>query len=170
MSEAIATAMKNAIGYLESHRDEARYTDSPATARVESGLKCRVEGPDGASVATDMPEGIGGGNTAPSPGWLMRAAHAACAATLIAMRAAYEGVTLDDLEVTVDSESDDYGILGLDSSVPAGPLSASVRVKLSASGVDEDRLRSIVMWGHEHCPVADVVARAVRTTVDVEIA
>ena len=170
MTEAIATSMRSAIDYLGAHREEARYTDSPATARIEQGLRCRVEGPDGASIITDMPEGIGGGNAAPSPGWLMRAAHAGCEATLIAMRAAYEGVALDDLTVTVDSESDDYGILGLDSQIPAGPLSASVRVKISAAGADADKLRAIVLWAHEHCPVSDAIARAVRTTIDVEIA
>ena len=33
-----------------------------------------------------------------------------------------------EIEVTVDSESDDYGILGLDPAVPAGPLSMRVQV------------------------------------------
>ncbi|HET7483291.1 MAG TPA: OsmC family protein [Actinomycetota bacterium] len=170
MSEAIGTAMRNAVAYLRDHRDEARYTDSPATARVESGLKMQVEGPDGAAVTTDMPTGIGGGNSAPSPGWLMRAAQASCEATLIALRAAFEGVELANLEVTVDSESDDYGILGIDDSVPAGPLSARVQVKVAAaSDTSEEQLRSIVHWAHEHCPVSDAIVRAVRTSLSVEV-
>jgi hypothetical protein len=73
---------------------------------------------------------VAGGGSAPSPAWLFRAGYASCVPTLISLRAAVEGVELTGLEVTVDSESDDRGILGIDPSVPAGPL--SVR-SLSAS-------------------------------------
>ncbi len=59
--------------------------------------------------------------SAPSPGWLLRAAEASCVATLITMRAAMLGIDLDTLEVTVDSVSDDRGLLGVDDTVPAGP-------------------------------------------------
>lgn len=39
------------------------------------------------------------------------------------MRAAMLGVEMDEIEVSIDSESNDYGILGIDDSTPAGPLS-----------------------------------------------
>ena len=48
---------------------------------------------------------------------MFRAAYASCVATLIAMRAAEEGWSLGMLEVTIDSESDDRGILGISSAV-----------------------------------------------------
>lgn len=169
MSEHIASSMNAAIEYLKEHPDEASYTDSPATATLEEGLKFKVGGPDGASLSTDMPTGVGGGNSAPSPGWIMRAALASCEATLIAMRAAQEGVALDRLEVTVDSESNDYGILGIDPQISAGPASVSVRVAISASGASEEALRAIVDWAHEHCPVADATRRAIPTDVEVTI-
>ena len=116
----IATKIAAAREYLSVHREEARYRDSAATAVVEDGLRVRTTGSDGEAVVTDMSTGIGGGASAPSPGWLFRAADASCIATLIAMRAAEEAVTLERLEVTVDSESDDWGILGIDEAVPAG--------------------------------------------------
>jgi uncharacterized OsmC-like protein len=116
-----------------------------------------------------MTAGVGGGESAPSAGWLFRAASASCVATLIAMRAAEEGVTLDRLEVTVDSESDDYGILGVDESVPAGPLSMLVQVRVAATATDEDRLREIVAWGVAHCPVCDAAKRAVPVETRVEV-
>ena len=169
MNEQIATSINNAIGYLTEHPDEAAYTDGPATAHVGEGLRCAVEGPDGAHLTTDMPEGVGGSNSAPSPGWFLRAAVASCEATLITMRAAQEGVELTELEVAVDSESNDLGILGIDEAVPAGPLSARVRVKI-AGDTDPERLRSIVEWAHNHCPVSDAVVRAIPTTLEIETA
>jgi uncharacterized OsmC-like protein len=165
----IAAKIAAAREYLGGHRDEARYRDAAATAVVEDGLRVRATGPDGATVVTDMSAGIGGGATAPSPGWLFRAADASCIATLITMRAAEQGIVLETLAVTVDSESDDYGILGIDEAVPAGPLSMRVQVRVAAGGVDEDRLREIVAWGVDHCPVCDATKRAVPVDVQVEV-
>jgi uncharacterized OsmC-like protein len=164
----IATKLGAAREYLGANRDDARYRDSPASAVIESGLRVRTTGPDGAELMSDMSQGVGGGGTAPSPGWLLRAANASCIATLIAMRAAEEGVELDTLEVTVDSESDDYGILGLDDAVPAGPLSMRVQVRASSAAPDE-KLREVIDWGVAHCPVCDAVKRAVPVEVQVDL-
>jgi uncharacterized OsmC-like protein len=98
----------------------------------------------------------------------LRAAHAACDATLIAMRAAEEGIELSRLEVTVDSESDDRGLLGMDDSTPAGPLSTRVRITVAAAGVPEEKLRELVSWAREHSPVDEAMLRAVPVSVEVE--
>ena len=131
----IRQAIENATAFLSANPDQARSTDSVATATVLDGLVVRVEGPNGATITTDMVPSVGGTNSAPSPGWLLRAAEASCVATLITMRAATLGIDLDTLEVTVDSESDDRGILGVDDRVPAGPLRGRVSVRLAAAGV-----------------------------------
>jgi uncharacterized OsmC-like protein len=117
-----------------------------------------------------MVPSVGGTATAPSPGWLLRAAEASCVVTLIAMRAAILGVTLDTLEVTVDSESDDRGLLGIDDDVPAGPLSGRVGVRLTAADVDSDTLEEIARWGVKHCPVCDALERPVPVTTEVSTA
>ena len=163
---SISDAIANASAYLTEHPDEARYRDSFARARVESGLVVNVEGPGGESLTTDMPTGIGGTALAPSPGWFMRAAAAACVASLIAIRAAATGITLGSVEVEVDSESDDRGILGLDSAIPAGALSARIVVSVDAPGVSRDVVETLVAWSVEHCPVSDTIARAVPVTVE----
>ena len=166
---SIGDAIRRAREYLTRRPDEARYTDTAAVARIENGLRWIVEGPGGATIGTVMSTGVGGGASAPSPGWLLRASHAACDATLIAMRAAEEGVELSRMEVTVDSESDDRGLLGMDESVPAGPLRMRVRVRLSATGVPEPRLREIVAWAREHSPVDDALLRSVPVDVEVTV-
>ncbi len=156
---SIADAVAAATEYLTAHPDEARYRDSAATARIAAGLSADVAGPGGESISTDMPAGIGGGATAPSPGWLMRAAAASCVASLIAIRAATVGVAHGPIEVTVDSESDDRGILGLDDAVHAGAL--SVKVVARIDGVSDADLQGLVDWAIRHCPVTDTIVRAV---------
>ena len=162
----IRDALAQATAYLTAHPAEAHYTDSPATAALESGLAVTVQGPNGTSVRTDMPKSVGGGDAAPSPGWLLRAAQASCLATLIAMRAAQQGIDLGRIEVVVDSESDDRGILGLDDSVPAGPLSSRARVRIGRKDVPPDQLNAIIHWAEVHCPVQDAVSRAIPCTVE----
>lgn len=162
----IKDAVARASAYLTEHPDEARYRDSPAIARIHGGLATSVTGPAGEAVSTDMPAGIGGGATAPSPGWLMRAAAASCVASLIAIRAAALDTVVGAIEVTVDSESDDRGILGLDDAIDAGAL--SMRIVVSIEGIDggSERAREFVDWAVEHCPVTDTIARAVPLEVE----
>ncbi|HVM11062.1 MAG TPA: OsmC family protein [Actinomycetota bacterium] len=164
ISEAIAAARV----YLEAHPDEARYTDTEARAVLEEDLRFRVTGPGEESVTTDMSTAVGGGGEHPSPGWLFRAALASCNGTLIAMRAAEEGIRLTELEVLVDSESDDRGIFGMDPQTPAAPLGIRVRVRVAAEGVDDARLREVVRWGVDHCPVCDAAKRPVEVTTEID--
>ncbi len=168
-NEDIRTALQNAVAYLSAKPEEARSTDSLATAVVEKDLICRVRGPKGEEIVTDMVKSVGGSASAPSPGWLFRAALASCVATTIAMRAAEEGVELSRLEVEVDSESDDRGILGMDQSVPPGPLSARIRILVGADGVSPDLLQTIAQEGKDRCPVCDALGRAVPTTTEVNV-
>ena len=166
---AIGDAIRAAIEYLSAHPEEVRYTDSAASAVLDGGLRVTASGPDGAAITTDMPKSVGGEGEHPSPGWLLRASQASCLATLIAMRAAEQSIDVGRVEVVVDSESDDRGILGMDASVPAGPLSSRARVTLKPRGSDRESLEALVHWADEHCPVQDAVRRAIPCTVELEV-
>ena len=167
MTNGIRAAIEGASAYLTEHPDEARYTDSLATARVESGLRVRVDGPNGERLETDMPAAVGGAASAASPGWYLRASVAACVASIATMRAAQLELSGFTCEVDVDSVSDDRGILGLDPSVPGGPLSMRIRLRLAAEGVGLERLEELAVWAVEHCPASDAVRRAVPVHIEV---
>lgn len=169
MTEEIRVAIERASAYVAAHPDEARYTDSVATARVTDGLRMRVTGPTDEALETDMPRAVGGGGSAPSPGWFLRAAVAACVASLAVMRAAQLGIAGFSCDVEVDSESDDRGILGLDDGVPGGPLSMRITLRLGAVEAGPDVLSAVADWAVLHCPVSDAVRRSIPTTVEVEV-
>lgn len=78
--EGIPQALEQTVAYLSSHPEDARSLDRPATATLEEGLRCRAHGFDEHILVTDMPSAVGGGGIAPTPGWLLRAAHASCEA------------------------------------------------------------------------------------------
>ena len=166
-AENIRSAIEAAASHFAANPDDAYARDSVATATLREGLVVQVVGPSGERLTTDMVQSVGGTGTAPSPGWLLRAAEASCVATLIAMRAAMLGITLTDLEVTVDSESDDRGLLGIDDSIPAGPLTGRVQVRLTADGVEAATLDELARWGVVHCPVCDALERPVPIKIEV---
>ncbi len=116
-----------------------------------------------------MPKAMGGSESAPTPGWLMRAALAACDATMISIRAARQGIRLTGLEVTVDSESDSRGLLGMDDSIAAGPQQVRMHVRISAPEASPERLQEIVDWAQRHSPVGNALERAVASTTTIEI-
>lgn len=166
----IQQSLEGVAKFFGEHPEKALSTDKAATAVIEQGLRCRASGPAGETLLSDMPKGIGGDASAPTPGWFLRAALAACDATVIAMRAAQVGVVLSRLEVTVDSVSDDRGILGIGDGVPPGPQSMRIRVRIGADGAAPEQLREIVAWAEAHSPVGDAVRRAVPSHVEVDVA
>jgi uncharacterized OsmC-like protein len=167
--ESIRTAIERACSHLTEHPEAAVSTDAAAIAVREDGLRFRVEGPKGV-VMTDMANSVGGGATAPTPAWLMRAALASCDATLIAMEAARDGVELTDLKVSVDSESDFRGVLGVDDSVDAGPRAVRVCIEVAAANAGEDQLREIVRRAEARSPVRDAIGREISMATEIATA
>ena len=161
--EAIRSALENAAEHAAEH--PATDLDTAATAVYMDGLRCRLEGPTG-ELTTDMATSLGGAASGPSPGWLMRAALASCDATIVAMEAARAGVELTHLVVSVVSESDNRGVLGVGDAVP-GPLSVRVRIELAAGNATEDELRELVHRAESRSAVGDAIERAVDVTTEV---
>ena len=148
----------------------ARGVDVAATAVFEQGVSFMSSHKSGFVLRTDMSEALGGSGSAPSPGWVMRAVHAACNGTMIVLRAAELGIRLTKLSVTADSESDDRGMTGADDGVSAGPIWSRIRVVIAVDGASDSELRDLVAWARDHSPVEDAIRRAVPIDVEVEIA
>lgn len=165
----IRESMQGVIGYYTQNPNKALSQDKEAVAIIEEGLRARATGPDGQTLICDMPKGLGGGATAPSPGWTMRAALANCEAIMIALHAAQLGVHLDTLEVRVDSLSDDRGMLGMDDSKPAGPMNMKVSIRIGADGVPAEKLHEIIEWAEYHSPVGEPLNRIMPVEYAIEV-
>jgi uncharacterized OsmC-like protein len=158
--ESIRSVVERAIDQLVRDPEAGVGPDATAVATLEDGLRMRVRGPKG-EVVTDMGESVGGGSSGPTPGWLMRAALASCDATVIALEAAREGIELTALTVTVDSESDARGVLGVADGIPPGPLAVTVRIELAASNATEEQLRELAGRVGARSAVGDALTRAI---------
>ena len=167
-SASIRNALEETAKLLTEHPAKARTTSPAVTAILEEGLVCRINGPSG-ELRTDMPPAMGGRASAPSPGWLMRAALASCTATVIGMRAAQLGISLDLLEVTVSADSDARGMLGLDGAVSAAMTSLRTQVAIGAKNVPGEQLIELVRWAEAHAPVTRTVCSGDVGPAEIEV-
>lgn len=172
--QQIAAAMERVTSALRRKPHAGLHDDEPATVRWAGGLRTVARSPAGAEVTTDMPAPIGGGDTAATPGWLLRTALASCAVTRIAMEAAARGIALQTLEARAESRSDLRGLVGVAEAdgrpVPAGPLSMQLHVRIGASGVDPDQLRALVEATPGCSPVTCAVEQPLAVGLHIEIA
>jgi|1185.fasta_scaffold78786_3 uncharacterized OsmC-like protein len=164
----IRQALDTLAAQMATDPAKARAKNASAVARLSAGLQCEVTGPHGARLTTDMPPAMGGAASAPNPGWLFRGSLAACTATVIAMRAAKLGVTLSALEVTVESESDNRGMLGLDETISAGLRNLRTKVRI-AGDAPAQTLREIAAWGDSHSPIGCTLRNAQPSSLEVEL-
>ena len=148
---------------------KARGKNIPATARLTEGLRCELSGPYNERLVTDMAPAMGGTASGPNPGWLLRGAIASCTATVIAMRAAKLGVALSNLEVTVETDSDLRGILGLDEKVSAGHGPVRMKVTIGSPTASPQILREIVTWADRHSPVTCTVRQAPECSLEIKV-
>lgn len=166
--EKIRDAIDSLGKSLAGAPGEGGKRDTSATATLKEGLHFQVVGPRG-EVQTDMPPAVGGAAAGFPPGWLLRAALASCAGSVIAMRAGSLGVKLDTLEITVDSESNIRGMLGIGEEISAGLRGLRTHVRIGAANVSADQLREIVRWSDAHSPVASTLREAPECRLDIEV-
>lgn len=169
MASPIASALENLTVALKTNPEKARAKYAPATATLAEGLKCRVAGPSGETMLTDMPGAMGGEASAPNPGWYFRASIAACCSTAIAMNAARRGINLTALEVTVEADGDNRGLLGMDESVSAGHAALRTNVKIAADNATPEQLQELVRFSEAHSPVGCTMRDAPPNTLRIDV-
>jgi uncharacterized OsmC-like protein len=147
--------------------DAARVQVPAATAVLDGGLAFHMATPNGGIVSSDMPSALGGGEKAPTPGWLLNAAVASCAATVIAMRAASLGVKLSKLEVACTAEADVRGMLGVGTDAAVAFSRLALRVSIASDSTRDEDLREIVRWASAHSPLMDTIRNPVSLDIPI---
>jgi uncharacterized OsmC-like protein len=172
--EQVAASIERVVTALRRKPHAGLHEDTPATVRWSGGLRTLARTASGAEVVTDMPAAIGGEDTAPTPGWLLRTALASCAVTRIAMEAASRGIVLHTLEADATSRSDLRGLVGVAEAdgqrVSPGPLAMDLHVRIGATGVDAALLRELVASTTGCSPVTAAMEQPLAVGLHVEVA
>lgn len=169
----IAAALHRVRSVFQRRPEAGMHDDAPAAARWLQGTRVVAHHANGHTLATDMPAELGGSGDEVTPGWLLRAGLASCAATSIVLGAATEGLVLSALEVRATSRSDARGLLGMADAagapVYAGPGDVTLHVHISADGVAPERLRALVEAALRQSPIPNAVSQATPLALHIEV-
>ncbi|MBV8853214.1 MAG: OsmC family protein [Sinobacteraceae bacterium] len=168
----ISEAMRRVESVLGRRPKAGVHADASALAVWDGGTRVLSRHADGACIATDMPEELGGAGDEVTPGWLLRAGLAACLATRTVMEAALRGIVLTHLEVRAESTSDTRGLLGMrDSSgtpVSAAPVEVRLAVQIRAHDAPAEALRALVADSLRCSPVCVALEQTVSVALSVD--
>jgi uncharacterized OsmC-like protein len=168
------------IGAVKANPDLARFTFR-ATNRWQKGThsRTRFESFDGAggthahqrefSYDADHPQVLVGRDQGPTPVEFLLHALASCLTSGIGNIAAARGVTLYEVESTVEGNIDLRGILGVSDEVRNGYRDIRVSFKIRGDA-SEQKLREIVEQSRARSAVYDVLTNGVQVAISVDAA
>jgi uncharacterized OsmC-like protein len=155
-------------------RAQAIFAAKPAAARVTKkgcatliqGLECQYT-EENFTVRADMPAPLGGEGKGLSPGGYARAGLSMCLAIGYAMRAAHRGITLQKVEVDIETDTDLGSMFGF-AGVPCGYSEFRYTVRV-ASDAPEEAVRAVIEEADARSPVLDSFRRGQRIVRSVAI-
>jgi len=166
------------IGAVKAQPELARFTFR-ATNRWQQGThsRTRIEAFDGAggthaherefTYDADHPHVLVGRDNGPTPTEFLLHALAACLTAGIGNVAAARGVTLYEVESTVEGDIDLRGILGISGEVRNGYREIRIGFRIKGDAAPE-KLRQIVEQSRARSAVYDVLTHGVPVIVDID--
>ncbi len=150
------------------------WQEDPSKAKIRPTVKGHSEGAQvvleaGAfSWRSDLPQPLGGANTAPSPTALLLSALAGCAVAFIRDTLAPQlGVRLESVEAVVQCEADLRGALGMEGAAP-DLQNLQVTIQIQASDSDENVRKLYQLW-QERCPIYLALIKPLQVSTALEI-
>ncbi|MBI1361551.1 MAG: hypothetical protein GC155_14840 [Alphaproteobacteria bacterium] len=148
--ETIANALDRAANLVAAKPSRGQRIYK-SVAVVEDGVACRVEEKSHVLLA-DLPPSMGGEDRGPSPSVLLRAALSSCVAMGIKMWASRRCVVVNRVEVSVETNVDARGQLGVADSVTPGFEVIQIHIEVDADA-DAAVLRDIVETSLRYSPL-----------------
>ena len=169
-SDSIDGTIREALSRLEMALERKRGFGACSNRSVTTcpeDLRCSTE-EGGWGVTTDLPAALGGAETAPTPGALVRAALGSCMAMSYRLRAARHGIALTAITVTVETDSELVGMLSCVRDVPAGFTAVRYHVEVESPAPTEV-VERLLDEADRLSPILDVFVRANDVNRTVEI-
>ncbi len=130
-------------------KPKAALSTNSGIAEVREGLACTFT-QDRHSVVIDMVEAIGGDDSGPSPGFYGRAAIAGCLAVGIKMTATREGLKFDSVNVGIEQDWDNRGVLAMPGA-SAAPSETRILIQIG-SAESQEKVKALVSRALAHDP------------------
>jgi len=163
--EEIKNAMERTRTVFTARPDKAQMAKVSVTT-WQDGLRCLTK-EDGFEISTDMPGPIGGENTAPSPGALVRAALGSCSVIGYAMLFAKNGIPFSALSVRVEGELNMRGPDGIDGT-PAGLANVRCIIELESPAEEAEINRILDKW-ETVSPVLAIYSESIKVNRELKL-
>jgi len=116
------------------------------------------------TMDADEPPILLGEDSGANPVEYLLHALAACVTTSMVYHAAARGITIEEVESTIEGAIDLHGFLGLDPNIRRGFQEITMKFKIKADA-DDEKLEEIVNLGSAFSPVFDSVTNGVPVKV-----
>jgi len=165
--EKIKTAVERTIKALTLKPALGKGT-GVSKVSITNGLTCEIQEGDWKFKA-DMPESVGGSNSAPTPGVYGRAALGSCLAIGYMMKAAEMNISIERIEVEVQADYDDGALFGTAAkNIAAGYLEVRYSVNIESDDPPE-KIIEMLNNADAHSPYLDVFSRTQKCVRKVNI-
>lgn len=138
-----------------------------STVKAFHGASTDIEHATEFVLDADEPEILLGTDKGANPVEYLLHALAACVTSSMVYHAAAKGITIDEIESSIDGDIDLHGFLGLDENVRNGYEQIRMKFKIKAD-VPDDQLQELCMMGPRYSPVFDSITKGVPVKVSAE--
>lgn len=146
--DRIRASQSQVIARMQADPSACQRTYS-TKGQIRAGLACHIE-QGRLSAITDLGPAMGGDAAGPSPGFYARSAIVGCVGIGIKMLAVREGLVLETLTITVETDFDDTALMGLGANA-AAPMATRVIIDIE-SAEDPSHIARIVDIALERDP------------------
>ena len=150
---------------LKPARGQRTYTN---IATVGAGTVCLTVEKD-QEITVDVGKASGGDDAGPSPSTMLRAAFSSCLAIGIKLWASRLDVPIEHITVTVETDVDARGQLGVSASASAGFEAIRIAVSVQ-SDADRNAVTQVIETSFAHSPLVEVVRnpQSIETALTIE--
>ena len=116
---------------------------------------------------SDEPAILLGADQGPNPGEYLLHALAACVTSGMVYHAAARGITIEEVESSIDGDVDLRGFLGIDKNVRNGFQEIRMKFRIKAD-VSDEQLQELCALGQQYSPILDTVTKGVPVKIAAE--
>jgi len=138
-----------------------------STVHTFFGAGTDFEHPVKFELDADEPAILLGADQGPNPGEYLLHALAACVTSAIVYHAAARGISIEEVESSIDGDVDLRGFLGIDKNVRNGYQEIRMKLRIKAD-VPDEQLQELCMIGQQYSPILDSITKGVPVKVAAE--
>jgi len=115
----------------------------------------------------DEPQELGGTGKGPNPVELLLASLASCLIIATSYHAMVKRIKIKSIKAEAEGTLDIRGFIGTDNNVRPGFQEITVNLKID-SDEPEEKIRELIEFVEEHCPVRDTLIKGIKITLNLE--